>query len=50
MIILISVLASQGVLRFVDAFGDLPLWADMLIAGVASACVSLALYAGKKSR
>ena len=42
--VIISVLAGQGVLRFVEAFGDLPLWADMLIASVVTVCVSVALF------
>ena len=36
MITIVSVLCSQGVLRFVDIFADLPLWADLLIVSVVS--------------
>lgn len=42
--------AGQGALRLVEAFGDLPLWADMLIAAITTTWVSVVLFAREKSR
>lgn len=39
----VCALCGQGVLRFVDIFADLPLWADLLIVSVVSVAVSVGL-------
>lgn len=50
MITIVSLLCSQGVLRFVDAFANLPLWVDCTIAGVVTCVVSVALYRWRDKR
>ncbi len=47
---IISILASQGVLRFVEAFCDLKLWASCLIAAVSVILIQIGLLAWKEKR